>query len=123
VKRFSSKLEERIAYLLTMLNIPFERQKFIGGKSFDFCIQNNYILEVNGDFWHANPLLYTEECILNYPDRTVLAKDIWEKDRCKKKLAEKYGYVVDYIWEYDINAMDDEKLSIHLLDRINMIGY
>ena len=36
-------------------------------------------------------------------NRTIdmTAKEIWVRDECKKKVAEKFGYKVYYVWEMD----------------------
>lgn len=63
----------------------------------DFCIEGLKILiEVQGDYWHANPDLYDDEdCTL----RQIASR---EKDLLKKSIYESLGYTVIYIWESDI---------------------
>lgn len=107
----SSKLEDRVSSALAAYQIGHTRQKWISKKSYDFVIENTkFLIEVNGDFWHANPSLYHENDILKHNKDGVFARDIWIKDRLKKELAEKYGYHVCYIWEQDMKNIDDEEL-------------
>jgi hypothetical protein len=82
-----NKLETRVAACLTALGVSFKYSFFIKGIQFDFLI-NNAILEVHGDFWHANPKFYLEESTLNFPGKAknVFAKDIWKKDLKNKIL-------------------------------------
>jgi G:T-mismatch repair DNA endonuclease (very short patch repair protein) len=55
------------------------------------------IIEFNGDFWHANPILFEGE-YLNKPKK-MTANEIWEYDSRKIKAAEDRGYKVFVIWE------------------------
>jgi hypothetical protein len=52
-------IETRISYCLDMLNITYIKNFKIGEKKFDLKIKN-LLIEVNGDLWHANPLIYKE---------------------------------------------------------------
>lgn len=76
---------------------------------FDFKV-DNYLIELNGDFWHANPKIYAENDIINLPDSDgVLAKSLWEKDAQKLQLAQQNGFTVITLWECDLN--DSKKLE------------
>ncbi|MFW6246854.1 MAG: DUF7487 domain-containing protein [bacterium] len=116
-----SKLENIIANLLNELSIPYETQFFIkeknkGWKLYDFKIKNtNIIIEVNGDYWHANPKIYKQSDVIKYVygDKTV--EDIWNKDKKKQYLAESKGYVVRYIWEHDIKNLNKKELINYVL--------
>lgn len=68
--------------------------------TFDLCI-NNKLIEFNGDYWHCNPKLYKAD--FYNKSKQMTASDIWEYDKNKKECAEKNGYKVLYIWEYDYN--------------------
>ena len=109
ITNFKSKLEQRVYEAIVKLN-P-KRQYWIGRMSYDFKISKNIILEVNGDYWHANPKKYKEDDIILYPKKGLKkAKSIWEKDRLKKETAEKFGYKVFYLWENEIKKMTDEEI-------------
>lgn len=108
----TSSLEVRINKVLQENSISFTWQKWITNKAYDFHILNsNIILEINGDYWHANPMIYQENDLIQYPCIKKYAKEVWESDKIKKELAESYGYNVLYIWESDIIKLDDEQLS------------
>lgn len=49
-----------------------------------------------------------------------LVKEIWNKDARKKILAEKHGYHLSYIWEYDMNGMTDNEILSYILDKMQM---
>jgi len=104
-----SKLETRIQEILNEMGISYTTQFCLKNEKmrrfYDFLlIDIKLIIEVNGDYWHANPKLYKENDILNYKKfGTRTAKDMWIKDEFKKDFAEKKGYIVMYIWESEIN--------------------
>jgi len=64
----------------------------------DIVILPNIILEVYGDYWHANPEKYKENDVMK---RGLLAKEIWESDFIRQQLLEEMGYQVQIIWEKD----------------------
>jgi len=66
------------------------------------------IIELNGDFWHANPKMHKAEDKLNFPHiGEMLVEDIWKNDEFKRKLAEANSYRVLYFWESDFKKMSD----------------
>jgi G:T-mismatch repair DNA endonuclease (very short patch repair protein) len=113
---YISAIELRIAYLLNILDIKYQSTYFLTNKSYDLYIEEfNLIIEINGDFWHANPNKYKAHDILKFPKKVKTASEIWEKDRIKKELAENLGYNTFYIWENEINKSTDDKLIEILL--------
>ena len=98
-----SKLEKRISEMLRYFEIKYVAQFNIEDKFYDFKVEN-ILLEVNGDYYHANPLKYSANDYVTYwGSHKNRASEIWHKDEIKKDLANKYGYDVVYIWERDIN--------------------
>ena len=65
------------------------------------------ILELNGDYFHANPQIYAQNDIIRIRKVDYLAIDIWNGDKQKKELAENNGYIVKYLWENDMKHMSD----------------
>lgn len=107
----SSGIEDRVSSILDKNGITHIRQKWIKRVSFDILIENtNIIIEVNGDYWHANPEIYNENDVISYPMGKIQANEIWLKDVIKKEIAETYGYKVFYIWEKEINIFNDEDI-------------
>jgi len=100
-----SRLELKVKKILDDNLIEYTQQKFVNRKSYDFRINNTKILiEVQGDYWHANPVKYKHNDLIKYPNKKlILANKIWEKDEIKRINAEKYGYNVIYLWESDVN--------------------
>ena len=128
VKGYSiSKLETYVSEILIELNIPYETQFYIKDgkewKLYDFHIKNtNILLEINGDYWHANPKHYKENDIIKYVTGNKSAKDVWIKDDKKKRVAELNGYVVENVWEDDIKKLKREILIELIKQKIRYYG-
>lgn len=67
-----------------------------------------FIIEYNGDFWHANPKHYKKNDIIHH---NITAKDIWDKDLKRKELYESLGYSVIYVWSSDYLKDKDSVLN------------
>ncbi len=118
-----SKLEKRVLSILKDLQIDFTSQYRIGKYFHKYDIRickTKILIEINGDFWHANPKLFKETDILNFSKTNhPIVKDIWEKDKKNKEYAEKHGYKVIYLWENDITDISDIELSKILITKLN----
>ena len=121
-----SKLENLVSGILNTLQIPIETQfkfpKYF--HKYDIHIKNtNIILEIQGDFWHANPKNYKEDDILNFPNGlSYTAKQLWNKDKQNFLYAQSQNYIVIEIWESDINIHKKQNdLEIYLLDILNKV--
>lgn len=119
-----SSLEKRIDDILCELKFTKTTQFYlkITNKKryfYDFYLNDyNLILEIQGDYWHANPLIYNENDILFYRFGKIKAADIWEKDRLKKEAAINHNYDIIYIWEHDIKKLNKDELKDFLLKNI-----
>jgi G:T-mismatch repair DNA endonuclease (very short patch repair protein) len=108
-----SSIEQKIKEILIDKNTTFSQQFHMKNDNGEdkrirffydfFIIEKNILLEVNGDFFHANPIFYKADDIIFHPENKTLAKDIWERDRKKIDFAINKGYDVLVLWEYDIN--------------------
>lgn len=104
-----SSLNIKVKEVLESFNINFTQEYClwlddVHSRYYDFVLDNKYIIEVNGDFFHANPHKYKADDLINMPGKgLVKASDLWEYDAQKKELAEKHGFKVLYIWEEQIN--------------------
>jgi G:T-mismatch repair DNA endonuclease (very short patch repair protein) len=108
----NSSIETRIKEVLDIIGIEYTSQFSlrVSGKIRFYDIKiGNIIIEINGDFWHGNPLLYKKCDILKFPGKEVLCESLWLKDEKKKEIAIKNGYSVVYLWEsYIRNSSNDE---------------
>ena len=124
-----SNLNRKVKLALESLNIDFSVEYTISYnrednrkccKFYDFFIPSkNLLIEVNGDYWHANPKFYKENDIFNFPKSTVTAKDIWKQDEFKKQLANVNNLDIDYIWESEIKRKTQEELNEIVKNIIN----
>lgn len=95
-----SKTEKQIIKELKAKGYTPIHSHKIGRKVYDIYIAElNMLIEFNGDYWHCNPKKYNA----NYFNarRNMTAKDIWDRDAEKEKLAIKSGYNFLTIWELD----------------------
>jgi very-short-patch-repair endonuclease len=66
----------------------------------DFLVDDKYIVECYGDFWHCNPQQYTSSYYNKGKRKT--AQEIWQRDKERKEKFEEMGYKFLCIWESDI---------------------
>lgn len=109
--------------ILSEYNFSFKREVSIKRDddnnkhyTYDFLIENKLFLEMNGDFWHANPTKYKKHDTLHFPGRYVIAEDLWKKDEHKKQLVINKGYKFLTIWESDFHKMNENEI-------LNLINY
>jgi very-short-patch-repair endonuclease len=89
--------------ILTELQVEFEPQKVVGSKIYDFYVpQANLLIEVDGDYFHANPDVYTEENLNSMQKRNV------KNDDFKDTLANGRGYNLTRVWESDLAKKYEE---------------
>lgn len=72
------------------------------------------LVEVNGDFWHANPRLgyvRSDELLSGWR-----VGEVWDKDLVKKQKAEEAGYKLVVLWENDTQKILDHEI-MSLLQR------
>jgi hypothetical protein len=107
VSRYSSIHKEVVEFLRSMnivlkIEHPIKKERY-GYYSYDILIVGtNKLIEVNGDYYHANPMFYKPNDIFKFMDREFLASDKWEEDRIKIDYAKEYGYELLIVWEHDL---------------------
>ena len=122
-----SLFEKKIVSYLMELGIEIETQfkfkKYF--HKYDIRIKNtNILIEINGDFWHANPNKYGADDVLKFSSTNhIKAKDVWRKDQKNKVFAENKNYKVLYVWESDIADKNDIESKKFLLNLINEEKY
>lgn len=100
-----NKIEQKIYDILIALNVKFEPHVEIDKYNVDFVVNDQYIIECYGDFWHSNPNKYAPSYFNKGKKKT--AQDIWNRDAERKRTFEEMGYRFLHLWESDIN--DDIK--------------
>ena len=93
----NSKPQMILNNLLDTMNIAYEREYPLKYYSIDnYLKENNLMIEVQGDYWHSNPLKYNKS--LN----EIQARGI-KKDKAKHTYVKKYFNIeILYLWENDI---------------------
>lgn len=86
-----------ICELLNTLNIEFEEEKSFDGYIFDIHIPKyDIIIEIDGDYWHSNPLFYP-----NGPE-TKQQERVFYRDKIKNKYCKDNKKILLRFWENDI---------------------
>lgn len=115
----NNNLETKIQIILNEIGISYTSQFFIGKNSFDIKISGiKLLIEIQGDYWHANPNKYKPEDKIIYPCGPKLAKEVWQKDINKQIIAENKGYRIIYLWEDEINNKSNDELKLYLFEKI-----
>jgi G:T-mismatch repair DNA endonuclease (very short patch repair protein) len=131
-----SGLELKICEFLDLLDITYTRQfkikkpKEQQGKYnnkfyfYDIYLNDyNIILEINGDYWHANPQKYQANDIISYIYGAKTAQDIWNRDKIKNDYAINNGYKLIIIWENEIREKQmlmktDDEIKTVILNKL-----
>lgn len=113
--RMPKSTEGRMAKILDAAGVQYLRNfciKHPGGtwRLYDFLIEGTLIVEMQGNYYHANPQIYGPDDEIVVSSKRRKAKDIWEYDADKKKLAKSYGYEYSVFWESDLASASDADL-------------
>lgn len=112
-----SEIERRVRNALVTLGEVFDHNKRMLGYNFDIVLEGIMaIVEINGDYHHANPNKYNDETVMfRNGCKVVTAKQIRERDERKYRKARENGYDVYIVWESDIRKCFNEQELISLL--------
>jgi len=103
VSRYSA-LHREIVECLESFNLDPEIEFRIpchnGYRSYDVKIDAK-LIEVHGDYWHANPKNHKADDVIKWSMGTLTAQEVWARDEFKRKLAIDSGYELYVIWESD----------------------
>ena len=87
--------ERKVAEYLDTAGIKYSRNEFLYDKFFvDFFLEDKTIVEVFGDYWHANPCVFQK---LNAHQEKQI-----KKDKARLAYLRKCGHKVVVLWERDI---------------------
>ena len=114
---FSSNLEKEFTDLLestigplehTSTKKPFGKWSPLLNTYVIYDIKHkNCIIEFNGDYWHANPKIYTDTAVV----RGKTAIEIRQRDMLKLQTAQQLGFSTYVVWESDFNANKKETID------------
>lgn len=92
-----NKIEKATEEFLIKHNVPIVYSFILEKYQYDFIVKDkNILIEVQGDYWHANPKIYKKGPIFKSQKEKV------KNDKLKARLAKAKGYTILYIWESDI---------------------
>lgn len=95
-----TKIEYVVAAALDAASIAYEQQACVGGFYPDFLlIDAALIIEVDGDFYHANPALYPDHADLYEVQRRNRERDVRKNAAYLRR-----GYRVVRVWESEVMA-------------------
>lgn len=110
---YESKPQQRVEEVLKNIKgIRYSSNTFLWSYNYDLVTDKKDIIEVQGEYWHANPNTYKPNDIMF---GGKLAKELWDKDERKRVIAEENGYNLIYLWENDINSMSDVDIREFLI--------
>ena len=114
MSKTNSKPQQIVDSILDKNNIKYEREKGIKYYSIDnYLTDSNLMIEVQGDYWHVNPLKFPNKI-------NKLQYERIPKDKAKHTYTKnQYGIEILYLWESDIhnNTLLCEKLILEYIKR------
>jgi hypothetical protein len=113
-----NSIEAKVAECLNSLGIGwrYENPLRVGENVYhpDFLIENNTVLEIYGDYWHANPMIYTQSDLIF---GKMSAKDVWDKDAIREYNIKNAGFIFHKLWQSDVNNDNLEKILCDILKK------
>lgn len=104
-------IEIKIEKYLIENNINYKYNFIINSYQFDFIlIDRNIIIETHGDYWHANPNIYSD---IDESKKVLNDRQHYKVDKDKEKLSyinNNTNYKIIYLWETDINNNEYKKI-------------
>lgn len=105
----NTKPELQLAELLRLADIKFIGQLSLPRFYCDFYLpEYNLIVEVDGDYWHANPDRFSPDDVIG-PKKT-LARHIWANDLRREERIKSLGYRVMRIWASSLKTKTAQQL-------------
>lgn len=80
--------------------------------------EKKIVVEINGDYTHANPRFYGPDFVVKLRGQQYTAKEKWQSDRNRKQRLEELGFYVITIWESDNLETKRQELAL-LIDHEN----
>lgn len=106
-----SKPHKEFCEKLNLKDKGYKSEQQLGGYIVDeLNEEKGKVIEVFGDYVHANPEKYDADDIIKLPGSSYKAKEKWEHDRKKIDWLEKQGYEVVILWSSDQISEAREKL-------------
>lgn len=95
-----SKLHVRVKEAMGLETKGFLSEQYVCGYLVDeYNPTTRTVLEVFGDYVHANPSLYKPDDVIRLPGNQYTAAVKWAKDAAKLQKLRAAGYIVIVVWE------------------------
>lgn len=108
-----SKLHRKIKKELNLEKLGFISEQRVDKYFVDEINKDKkIIIEINGDYVHANPKSFVYDSIIKLPGNTYTAAEKWESDKQKIDTLTSMGYKVITIWESD--DLEEVKKQVNL---------
>lgn len=108
-----SKLHRRIRDTLRLKQAGFLSEQLVAGRyrADELHTEKCVIVEIHGDYVHANPNKFSANDIIRLPGQAYTAAEKWEMDAIRTKRLEDAGYKVIVIWESD--SLEQKRKEIY----------
>jgi len=118
--RTFSKLHQKIRIFLKLEKFGFYSEQIIHRYIVDELNENlKLIIEINGDYFHANPKFYKKDDIIKpFGGAEYTSEQKWESDRIREEFLKNLGYDVFVIWESDNLDLIMEELRKILIQKL-----
>lgn len=111
--RLNTKIQSIVNNILDSINIKYQREYTVEFYSIDnYLLDYNLMIEVQGNYWHCNPLFYNKDkYLLNQKQLDGIHRDkikhSYIKNHCNVEIL--------YLWETDIEKRPDVCQALILL--------
>ncbi len=109
-KRMVKILDQNNIYYIRNFSLSYYENGKTKWRLFDFLIEGILLVEMNGNYFHANPKMYEADDEIMIAKRKRKAKDIWEYDAKKMKLGGDSGYKTLVLWEKEFVEITDKEV-------------
>jgi very-short-patch-repair endonuclease len=111
-----SNLHRRRRDEMNLVALGFESEQRVGRFWADELHKNKkIILEVHGDYPHANPAKYKADDVIRLQGQSYTAQEKWDMDYRRRKELEQAGYAVFVVWESD-DIEERQQSLVNLLE-------
>lgn len=111
-----SRLHQRLRNELCLDELGFVSEQRIGSLIVDELNEDKkIIIEINGDYIHANPKFYKSDDVIITKFGSYAASEKWARDVHRKKVLEDLGYKVIVVWESDCVELLQKQINESLL--------
>jgi hypothetical protein len=118
-KRMAEILDQEGLHYIRNFSLSFYKNGKTKWRLYDFLVEGKLLIEMQGNYFHANPRMYDKDYMVVIARTKRKAEDIWKYDEHKRQLGIDNGYDVSIIWEDEFVKMNDSKVIKNILKFIN----